>query len=334
MYRPREIKDLKAEVLSALLLDLYRYARELPLADFQRRTLERLCEDLPFDSAWWGLTHRDRELHSSFPFRLPESYGDAWERMREHDDLATVVLAQPGRTVIFDNRAMSRSLGLRELSREYGVRQTLCTLLDSPILNLATFLSLYRHRSMPRFTEAERAFKQMLMPHLWATWTTNWIAQLAAARQHVYSDRVALAVVDRKGVLHAAEPRFADLLRTEWPDWQGPELPAAVGRGGRTPVTFDGARTVLRLLPVSGLMLAEIRERSALEKLTPRELVIAESFGHGKSYKEIAAALPVSPATVRAHLRAIYSKLGISDKTELTQLLNSRESAHSPLAPP
>jgi DNA-binding NarL/FixJ family response regulator len=40
--------------------------------------------------------------------------------------------------------------------------------------------------------------------------------------------------------------------------------------------------------------------------------------------------LPVSPATVRAHLRAIYSKLEISDKTELAALLSAHSDARTP----
>ena len=36
------------------------------------------------------------------------------------------------------------------------------------------------------------------------------------------------AVADLAGTLHAAEPRFPELVRMEWPDWQGPLLPAVL----------------------------------------------------------------------------------------------------------
>ena len=210
------------------------------------------------------------------------------------------------------------------------MRQTLCTLLLNPTLNLSTFLSLYRLSETPPYTESERQFKELVMPHLWAAWTSNWIAQLASAQAHSFSSRVALAVADQKGTLHAAEPRFSELIKAEWPQWHGPALPAAVsGRHGKP---YAGVQILSRLMPVCGLFLVEARALSPLDRLTPRELSIAERFGNGESYKEIAAALPVSPATVRAHLRAIYTKLGISDKTELANIVSAHSEARGPLA--
>jgi DNA-binding CsgD family transcriptional regulator len=317
-----DIAGVDASLFGAFLLDLYRLAREAPLADFQRQVLDRLREALPFTGAWWGMTRMDRELHSSFPYRMPAGYADYWYRIREHDPLADIVLAEPGVTVHLSHEQMSTDSVFARFCAAYGTRQSLCTLLKNPTLNLATFLSLYRNSDVPRFTAAERLFKQLVMPHLWAAWTSNWIAQLASVEAHGLAGRTALAVADQKGLLHAAEPRFTELIQLEWPEWQGPELPAALLESLRNGLPVDGRHGIMRVRPVSGLCLVEARERSPLDRLTPRELSIAQRFGSGKSYKEIAAALPVSPATVRAHLRAIYSKLEISDKTELASLLS------------
>ena len=323
--KPKAAADktgVDAGVLGAFLLDLYRLAREAPLADFQRRVLDRLCEALPFSGAWWGMTRMDRELHSSYPYHMPAGYADYWYRIREHDLLADIVLAEPGVTVYLSNRQIAADPVYARFCAEYGTRQMLCTLLKNPTLNLATFLSLYRNRDVPRFTPAERLLKQLVMPHLWAAWTSNWNAQLAASEAHGLAGRVAFAIADQKGLLHAAEPRFSEMIQQEWPEWQGPELPALLLESMRNGKPAEGRHGIMRVRPVSGLYLVEARERSPLDRLTPRELAIAQRFGSGKSYKEIAAALPVSPATVRAHLRAIYSKLEISDKTELASLLS------------
>jgi DNA-binding CsgD family transcriptional regulator len=317
-----DVAGVDAALLGAFLLDLYRLAREATLADFQRRVLERLGEALPFTGAWWGMTRLDRELHSSFPFRMPPGYVDYWCSIREHDMLADSVLREPGITVHLSEAHFATDPVMARFCATYGTRQSLSTLLKNPTLNLATFLSLYRTSSVPRFTAAERLFKQLVMPHLWAAWTSNWIVQLASAEAHSITGRVALAVADQKGLLHAAEPRFSEMIQQEWPDWLGPELPAELLGAMRGGVPVSGRHAVMQLHPVSGLYLVEARERSPLDRLTPRELSIAQRFGAGRSYKEIAAALPVSPATVRAHLRAIYSKLEISDKTELANLLS------------
>ncbi|MBS0611912.1 MAG: helix-turn-helix transcriptional regulator [Proteobacteria bacterium] len=311
-----------AAVLGALLLDLYRFARELPLVDFQERVLERLAEALPFDSAWWGMSALDRELHSSFPFRVPQDFVDHLCGIRGQDLMADELMGNPGVSLNFDYAALHATPVFTAFVDRFDTRQALSTLLMNPDLNLTTFLSLYRRGpgSQP-FSEAERQLKQMVMPHLWAAWSSNWIAQLAAAKAHSVSDRVSLAVADQKGLLHAAEPRFSELMQMEWPRWSGPELPTEL----RADLRLEGPRErhvlTTQLIPVRGLYLVEVRRRSALDRLTARERLIAEHFGSGKSYKEIAASLTVAPATVRAHLRAIYSKLKISDKTELAALL-------------
>ena len=325
---------MKAEILGELLLDLYRYAHELPLGEFQRGALDRLREVLPFDAAWWGMARSDRSLHSSYPYNLPPSFVDVWTQHRDGDDLAAAVIASPGITVHFDSRAMWYSPGLRELLKAFDLQQALCTLLMNPTLKVSTFLSLYRFSGRPRFTAAERGFKQLVMPHLWAAWTANWVAQLASARAHSASSQVAFAITDQQGTLHDAEPRFAELLRREWPEWKGPELPAALRAGLDSGRPIEREHIVARMYPVRGLFLAELRARSVLEGLTPRELVIAEHFGRGESYKQVATALRISPATVRAHLRAIYFKLGITDKTRLTRILDSRDETASPITPP
>jgi DNA-binding CsgD family transcriptional regulator len=321
---------VSAEALSALLLDLYRLARESPLVDFQRRVLERLNETVSFDGAWWGMARMDRQLHSSFPFHMPAHFVDYWSGMREHDVFAEFVMARPGVTLNFHAATSASNPTFDAFLEEFGIRQTLCTLLVNPTLNLITFLSLYRKRDAPVFTEEQRRLKELVMPHLWAAWTSNWIAQLAQARAHSVSSSAALAVADQRGVLHAAEPRFAELIHLEWPEWSGPELPDTFGRALRADGVALGTRTVLQLIPVHGLYLVELRERSPLEQLTARELHIAHQFGRGGSYKEIAAVLRVAPATVRAHLRAIYSKLHVSDKGELANLLSQHSEPRAP----
>ena len=70
-------------------------------------------------------------------------------------------------------------------------------------------------------------------------------------------------------------------------------------------------------------MLISVTQRAPADRLSPRERAVASEFSNGKSYKEVARSLDISPATVRHHLRVIYEKLGVSDKGELSRLLSS-----------
>jgi DNA-binding CsgD family transcriptional regulator len=50
--------------------------------------------------------------------------------------------------------------------------------------------------------------------------------------------------------------------------------------------------------------------------LSPRELTILEELAAGRSNKEIAARLEVSPNTVKTHLAHLFEKLGARRRTE------------------
>ena len=71
-----------------------------------------------------------------------------------------------------------------------------------------------------------------------------------------------------------------------------------------------------------------------LARLTKRERLVATRFGEGLTYKEIAQAMYVAPATVRSHLAAVYRKLGVRNKAGLINLVANSTSVAQPPAPP
>jgi two-component system nitrate/nitrite response regulator NarL len=60
--------------------------------------------------------------------------------------------------------------------------------------------------------------------------------------------------------------------------------------------------------------------RVAVSALTARELQMLELIAEGLSNADIAARLFVSPETVKAHLRNLFGKLGVSDRTAAAAL--------------
>ena len=76
------------------------------------------------------------------------------------------------------------------------------------------------------------------------------------------------------------------------------------------------ARTELR---ASGET-ARKREPAAPARLTPQEVQVARLVASGQSNKVVAAQLMLSPRTIDAHLRSIFSKLEISSRMELTRI--------------
>jgi DNA-binding CsgD family transcriptional regulator len=62
---------------------------------------------------------------------------------------------------------------------------------------------------------------------------------------------------------------------------------------------------------------ARRRDVTTLNDLTPQELQIALSLAEGRTTRETAAALFLSPKTIEYHLRSVYRKLSIGSRSEL-----------------
>ena len=68
--------------------------------------------------------------------------------------------------------------------------------------------------------------------------------------------------------------------------------------------------------PLSPDVLARLEERAASPSLTPREVEVMRLVAAGRRDKEIALALSISSQTARVHMKNIFAKLGVSDRTE------------------
>jgi DNA-binding NarL/FixJ family response regulator len=66
--------------------------------------------------------------------------------------------------------------------------------------------------------------------------------------------------------------------------------------------------------------------------LTTREQDVAPQVARGRDTRDIAALLTLRPATVRDHLKAIFTKTGVRSRDELTTLLTAGPPPHPSLA--
>ena len=65
------------------------------------------------------------------------------------------------------------------------------------------------------------------------------------------------------------------------------------------------------------------RDADPRSQLTPQELQVSLLLVEGRTTREAAAALFLSPKTVEYHLRKVYTKLGIGSRTELAEFLSA-----------
>ncbi len=65
--------------------------------------------------------------------------------------------------------------------------------------------------------------------------------------------------------------------------------------------------------------------QTALAALSTREHQVAQAVARGGTNKEIARAMGITERTVKAHLSAIFEKLGVRDRLQLSLLVNGVE---------
>jgi len=310
------------QAFSTLTLDLQRLAQHQDIEQFHGHALSRISQLLPFDSAWWGraaIIDGLPEEHSSYLHHLPDTYLADWQSIRHVDVTVGLVHEAPGQAVIVDMLDPANGPGQNWLGQRHDIGELLCVIHVDPQTRLSDHLSLYRKPGAPRFNQDDCQLLNNLMLHLVAAVSANQIRTLVAMRETLTSPRnLALAVCDQRGVLQCAERGFVDLLLSEWPQWSGPALPVPLNQRGH-----EGKQIHIEASAVGDQFLLAARLNRALPQLSPRENDVAQGFGEGKTYKEVARDLGLSPNTVRHHIRAIYSKLGVKDKARIAHLLHA-----------
>lgn len=320
------------DTLSRLLLDVHRAGDEQGVAQVQPWILERLKQDLPFDSALWcrlAMTPGGPVLHAMHLHGQPAQMMVDYESVKGHDTLAVQAIAQLGVPVRAE--AAEAPPPIRPYLRRWGLLQGLCTMQIDATSALAYSVSLYRRDAKRRYSERDVALMQAVFPHLRAA---DDRCKLHHLRQ-VAEDRAtslgkgSLAACDAKGMLHHASASFTEALIRQWPGWRGPWLPAQVlplvaAAGGEIAVGED---QVLRCAPLADLRLLHLRSRSALDRLPPRLREVARLAAEGSTHRQIGERLGIAPATVRNHLSHIYTRLRLRSKAALAACVHGQDAA-------
>ena len=210
-----------------------------------------------------------------------------------------------------------------------GVKEVLSHGSIDHAAGLLSFVAIARFTAGERFTSDEARWIEILAPHLEATLQICRVSELQHSKpDNARTHRSRSAVCDARGVLHVAEPGFGSLLQEGWPDWQGPLLPRELIEIASLPGQGEVRRGNISVSAsgVAQQRIIKATRKLPVDYLTPQELVVARAYADGLSYKEVAKRLERSPATVRHHLRSVYTKLEISDKAALARSIFDGES--------
>lgn len=307
--------------LGQILFCLYRLTKETNPSQFQDKALELVRTYVPFDASAWPtgvLTHGEVIPHTVHLNGFPDGFLQSWQAYKHEDHLIQQVMTNPGTTFnVCVQDEFSGTEILEKHCKPNRMEQILCTSEVEPLTGLYNVIGIYRNSATARFSEEERGLLQLLTPHLCETWKSIRIDNF---KQTISPDRQApasFAIADSKGILHVTDHRFAPALRLEWPDWNGASLPEEILQMSASLGSYRGKNIVVTCQATDDFILLVARNKTALDSLSQREMQIARSFTEGRSYKEIAAVLDISPATVRTHISTIYLKAQVNSKIEL-----------------
>ncbi len=133
-----------------------------------------------------------------------------------------------------------------------------------------------------------------------------------------------VAWVDDSGKLSRSCAAFDAHIHAQWPSWDGASLPFSIPAAPADGFVWQGL--YIRVLRFDdGIRLAAHRDRRS-NLLTAREMEVARCVAKGCSFKEVGAALGMSPSTASTHLYKVYDKIGVRGRAALVQWLGRHES--------
>lgn len=206
---------------------------------------------------------------------------------------------------------------IEALSRKHGLRQAMLFGTQNENARLQ-WIFLYR-RTGDGFTRQESENLLALWPHIERCFHINrWRHLESRIRRH---ESRAAALINWRGFVEAADPRFCELHAIEWPSAPFGKFPAPVLDCLFAGRDYEGARIRIALCAQDDLILCKAFEKNLLSTLTPAELEVAQQFSRGLTHKDVALNLGVSENTVRSHIKHVYDKLAIHNKARLVQLM-------------
>jgi len=306
-----------------LIARLYRNGVAVPPDRFRVWALEQLRECIPFDQAIWGGGNGlDWKFNFAALINLPPEFARLLETTRPINPIAGSLLTQLDRPHrmqdVCTDAEFFQSEVYRTVFQPQGISRIMSTVSRNPRSGIYSMLGLYRKDRAKVFTDEEKARHQRIAFHLQQSLSHNYFAHLAL-RSVAGPAKGATAVVDRRGHFHEVQPQFLELLKQHPPAFVPGKLPFDLPAPGL--VKRIGTLSV-RSEALGDLLCVHLWPSGPLDKLTPRERLVADAISRGLSFKEAARLIGLAPSTVANHLYRIYRKLSLSGRHQLAELLH------------
>ena len=320
--------------INEVILEIYRLANEVPINQFRPSVFKTLNRLIPFNSALWinNLSGNDfLSEDNAFVHNQPGNMLEAFDEFSDDDPTYFAAKNAIGKTVnssLYVPKVKGKKAQIIDgFTNVFGIEHIICTAIvrnDHATNGIDIFngLSLYREDPLNEFSQQEMLIKQMLTPHIIEAYK---IALLLAFKSSCYEEQDQsrmMGVVDNQGnVLHATETFIqCTFINSITFNERFIFFQKLIGLGE---YKKDGFHFKVSRL-ADGLFFINCKEDLIFERLSKAELRVANLLAEGKTYKEVAERLYISPRTVTNHSHSIYKKLKIRNKTELTWLFKNQ----------
>lgn len=301
---------------------LYRAASEINPSHFRKWALTELKELILFDAALWSNGQEEnRSFHNHTVIDIDETILSNLKKTMAVNPMVDAVINNIGLPVdmadVVEDDVFYASYVYEYCFQPLNIERILSSIHTDGRSGLFTLLSLYRFDRDQPFSEEDKKVQERVLFHLLNAASHNLFLHLKLAQANS-TQGSCWAICDKQGYFHEIQPATLDLLQQYYPDHNLNRSPFSLEEESQT---LDiGLSLTLRQL--DNLYSLEIWPTGPFDQLTDREKTIANAVSQGKTFKQIAKDLNLSPSTVANHLYRVYQKLNIQSRNQLAEMVN------------
>lgn len=312
----------KQQAIESFIGKLYRAASEINPTHFRKWALTELKELIHFDGALWSNGQEEnRSFHNHSLINVDETILVNLKKTMAVNPMVDAVINNIGSPVdmadVVDDETFYSSYTYEFCFKPLNIERILSSIHTDGRSGLFTLLSLYRFDRLQPFSEQDKHIQERVLFHLLNAASHNLFlhVKLSEASSNQGS---CWAICDKQGYFHEIQPATLDLLAQHYPEQNLKRAPFEFDE--TTQLIDTGLSLTLR--PLGNLFSLEIWPTGPFDQLTEREKTIANAVSQGKTFKQIAKDLNLSPSTVANHLYRVYQKLNIQSRNQLAEMVN------------
>lgn len=311
--------------INQLIKNIYRAAYSSPVSEFKKTCFDLLAKELNIQSGTW-ITRSEKNIrfyeNDSFTYKLPQGFMEDYHHLstvsEQVNQVFSVVLGNQRKTLdildIVPEDEWYNSDMYCLYCEKFNLHHSLMTVDINPINQVMNLITFARHHQDNEFSDEEKRIKEFLFPNLIESLRINLLNSIHQGKE----TSTYRAVLDRYGNIIEAEDSFINILASK-----------ALIEDNKLLVKLKLKQGVVEVNELKlfyenhdGLVFVELDTLTHLKMIGRKKLQVCQLLIAGKTNKEIAKHMAISPNTVNNHLKEIYKVLGVDSRHKVIAQLH------------